>query len=110
MPHLSLSDWNVNYKSFKFTCGRFIVDETENLRQREIIFDPNQLARVATDLVSATRCLSIEKYPCDIFNEAAIVCTGHGREVVVQILNPNAGIPYFFTASKIATVDFVYTI
>jgi hypothetical protein len=43
MSRLSLLDWIGNYKSFKFTCGQFIVDKTENLRQREIIADSHVL-------------------------------------------------------------------
>jgi hypothetical protein len=35
------------------TRGRFIVDEVENLRKREIRFDMNRLARVAADSVGS---------------------------------------------------------
>jgi hypothetical protein len=46
--------------SFKFTRGRFIVDEVENLRKREIRFDMNRLARVAAALAMTSRPSSID--------------------------------------------------
>jgi hypothetical protein len=46
-------DWNSNDEFFKFTRGRFIVDEAENLRKGEIKFDLNRLARVAADSIGA---------------------------------------------------------
>ncbi|KAJ5597314.1 hypothetical protein N7537_007398 [Penicillium hordei] len=39
-------DWNSNHEFFKFTRGRFIVDEVENFPNRDIKFDMNRLARV----------------------------------------------------------------
>jgi hypothetical protein len=30
-----------------------------------------------------------------------------GNEVIAKVLNPNAGRPYFATASEVATMDFV---
>lgn len=31
-----------------------------------------------------------------------------GREVIAKLPNPNAGRPYFTTASEVATMDFVW--
>ncbi|EER26282.1 hypothetical protein CPC735_004530 [Coccidioides posadasii C735 delta SOWgp] len=99
-------DWNSNDEFFKFTRGRFIVDEVENLRKREIRFDMNSLARVAADSVGAARCIAIEKYPDGMFNKAFLMSMDDGREVIAKVPNPNAGVPHFTTASEVATMDF----
>ncbi|KMU89845.1 hypothetical protein CIHG_07528 [Coccidioides immitis H538.4] len=102
----SRTDWNSNDEFFKFTRGRFIVDEVENLRKREIRFDMNSLARVAADSVGAARCIAIEKYPDGMFNKAFLMSMDDGREVIAKVPNPNAGVPHFTTASEVATMDF----
>lgn len=113
-PYLSVingslihSDWGSNDEFFKFTRGRFVVDEAENLRRREVRFDLSQLARVAADSVGAAQCVSIKKYPDGMFNKAFLLSMEDGREVVAKVPNPNAGIPHFTTASEVATMDFV---
>jgi hypothetical protein len=83
------------------------VDETENLRRREIRFDLNELAGVAADSLGATQCISIKKYPDGMFNKAFLLSMEDGREVVAKVPNPNAGIPHFTTASEVATMAFV---
>ncbi|PYH76647.1 phosphotransferase enzyme family protein [Aspergillus uvarum CBS 121591] len=102
----SQTDWNSNDEFFKFTRGRFIVDEVENLRKREIRFDMNSLARVAAESVGAARCISIKKYPDGMFNKAFLMSMDDGREVIAKVPNPNAGVPHFTTASEVATMDF----
>ncbi|OQD76199.1 hypothetical protein PENDEC_c005G03900 [Penicillium decumbens] len=104
--HSSVSDWNSNDEFFKLMRGRFIVDGAENLQRREIKFDLNRLARVAADSVGAAQCISIKKYPDGMFNKALLMSMNNGREVVVKVPNPNAGVPHFTTASEVATMDF----
>ncbi|KAL4934905.1 hypothetical protein BDV06DRAFT_229316 [Aspergillus oleicola] len=102
----SQTDWNSSDEFFEFTRGRFIVDEAENLRKREITFDLNSLAKVAADLVGAARCIAIKKYPDGMFNKAFLMSMKDGQEVIAKIPNPIAGIPHFTTASEVATMDF----
>ncbi|EFR03147.1 phosphotransferase enzyme family protein [Nannizzia gypsea CBS 118893] len=104
--YLHPPDWNSNDAFFTFTRGRFVVDEAENFRKREIRFDLNQLARVAADAVGAAHCVSVRKYPDGMFNKAFLLTMNNGREVVAKVPNPNAGIPHFTTASEVATMDF----
>ncbi|KAJ5186517.1 hypothetical protein N7449_011281 [Penicillium cf. viridicatum] len=59
-----------------------------------------------TDSVGASKCISIEKYPDDMFNKAFLMTMDNGREVVSKVPNPNAGVPHFTTASEVATMDF----
>lgn len=83
------------------------MDETENLRQREIKFDMNRLASVAAESVGAAQCISVKKYPDGMFNKAYLMSMDNGREIVAKVPNPNAGISHFTTASEVATMDFV---
>ncbi|KAH9864621.1 hypothetical protein J1614_010556 [Plenodomus biglobosus] len=98
--------WNSDGGFFRFTRGRFIVDETENVRQREVRFDLNRLARAAAESVGAAQCISVKKYPDGMFNKAYLMTMEDGQEVVAKVPNPNAGIPHFTTASEVATMNF----
>ncbi|PYI05926.1 hypothetical protein BO78DRAFT_446811 [Aspergillus sclerotiicarbonarius CBS 121057] len=106
----SQRDWNTNDEFFKFTRGRFLVNEAENLRTREIRFDMNHLARAAAESIGATQCISIQKYPDGMFNKAFLMTMDNGREIVAKVPNPNAGVPHFTTASEVATMDFARTV
>ncbi|KAI2820119.1 hypothetical protein CBS63078_3396 [Aspergillus niger] len=88
----SHTDWNTHDVFFKITRGRFLVDEAENLRMREIKFDMNDSP----------------KYPDGMFNKAFLMSMDNGREVVAKVPNPNSGIPHLTTASEVATMNFVY--
>ena len=63
-------DWNSNKEFFKFTCGRFLVDELKNLQKREVQFNMNEHAKVAADSIGASKCVSIKKYPDDMCKKA----------------------------------------
>ncbi|PLN85569.1 kinase-like domain-containing protein, partial [Aspergillus taichungensis] len=102
----SQTGWNSKDEFFKFTRGRFVIDEAENLRKREVRFDMNRLARIAADSVGAAQCISITKYPDGMFNKAFLMSMDNGREVIAKVPNPNAGAPHFTTASEVATMDF----
>ncbi|KAI3266447.1 hypothetical protein CBS147309_6164 [Penicillium roqueforti] len=104
----SHSDWNSDDEFFKFTRSRFLVDEAENLRRREIKFNLNRLASVAADSIGAAQCISIIKYPDGMFNKTFLMTMEDGREVVAKVPNPNSGIPHFTMASEFATTDFVW--
>ena len=105
--NLNSPDWNSNDEFFKFTRSRFLVDESENLKKREIQFSMNELAKVAADKIGASKCVSIRKYPDGMYNKAYLLSMEDGQEVVAKVPNPNAGIPHFTTASEVATMDFV---
>ncbi|KAG0160882.1 hypothetical protein PDIDSM_8414 [Penicillium digitatum] len=95
----SFMHWNSNDEFFEFTRGRFIVDETDDLRRREITCDMNMLVRVAADSVGAAEYISITKYPDGMFNKAFLMTMEDGREVVAKVPNPNAGIAHSTTAN-----------
>lgn len=100
------TDWNTRDEFFKFTRGRFILDENENLRKREVVFDMNELAKVAADSVGAAQCVDIRKFADGMFNKAFLMLMDDGQEVVAKVPNPNAGRAHYTTASEVATMDF----
>jgi hypothetical protein len=107
MYGLHEADWNRERDLFQFTRGRFVYDESENLTRRRIQFNMNNLADIAARTIGATRCDKIEKCPDGLYNKAYILTMDNGKEVVGKVLNPNAGVPHYTTASEVATMDFV---
>ena len=84
-----------------------MYDEAEQMAQRHVRFDMNELARVAADTVGATECVDIEKCPDGMYNKAFLFTMDNGKQVIGKVPNPNAGLPHFTTASEVATMDFV---
>ena len=69
-----------------------------------------ELARLSAEAVGAESCIGIEKYPDGMYNKAFLLTMDDGSQVVAKVPNPNAGRPYFTTASEVATMDFVGSI
>ncbi|KAF2822687.1 phosphotransferase enzyme family protein [Ophiobolus disseminans] len=74
---------------------------------REAKFVLNELASVAANSVGATRCIDIVKFSDGLFNKAFLMSMDNGQEIVAKVLNPNAGMAHFTTASEVGTMDFV---
>ena len=83
------------------------MNEDENLRKREVVFDMNELAKVAANSVGAARCVDVRKFTDGMFNKAFLMLMDDGQEVVAKVPNPNAGHAHYTTASEAATMDFV---
>lgn len=101
-----LLDWNETKDFFRFTRGRWVVDEAKQVRLRTHSFDMNQLAREAARCLNS-RCIHIEKLPDGLYNKAYLFRMNDGREVVGKVTNPSTGLPHYSTASEVATMDFV---
>ncbi|KAL1986892.1 hypothetical protein VTN96DRAFT_5309 [Rasamsonia emersonii] len=102
-------DWNDNEDFFRFTRGRFLRDEARELSSRYVRFNVNELARVAAQATGhgSRHCVKIEKLADGMHNKALLLTMDNGLQVVGKIPNPNAGRPYFTTASEVATMEFV---
>jgi hypothetical protein len=98
------ANWNTRNGFFKFTRGCFVLDEDESPRKREVVFDMNELAKVATDSVGAAQCINVRKFTDGMFNKAFLMLMD---EVVAKVPNPNAGRPHYSTASEVATTGFM---
>ncbi|DAA78638.1 TPA_exp: Uncharacterized protein A8136_2423 [Trichophyton benhamiae CBS 112371] len=74
--------------------------------KRRIRFDMHALASVAAGATSATKCVGIQRCPDGLYNKAFVLSMDNGKEVVAKLPNPNAGVPYYTTASEVATMEF----
>ncbi|KAM5429568.1 hypothetical protein McaMca56_006962 [Microsporum canis] len=92
---------------FRFTRGRFLCNETEQLTQRHVEFNVKELAATAAGAIGATKCINIQKCTDGHYNKAFLLTMDNGKEVIGKIPNPNAGPAHLTTASEVATMDFM---
>ena len=92
---------------FNFTRGRFLRDEAQELSKRHVEFNVKQLGHTAARATGAQSCVNLHKFADGMHNKAFLLTMDDGSEAVGKIPNPNAGLPYFTTASEVATMDFV---
>ncbi|KZF23492.1 phosphotransferase enzyme family protein [Xylona heveae TC161] len=71
-----------------------------------------ELVRVATASLGCgpDSCISVEKLPEGNYNKVFLIKLHDGRQVVAKVPNPNAGLPFYTTASEAATMEFVRTV
>lgn len=101
------SGWNTCEDFFKYTRGRFVRNERYEMSQRYVRFNMDELANIAAKSVGSERCVRVEKFADGMFNKTFLLTMQDGKEVVGKVPNPNAGQPYYTTASEVATMDFV---
>lgn len=92
---------------FRFTRGRFVVNEGFELSQRYVHFNVQELARIAAEAVGSASCINMGKYPDGLYNKALLLTIEARTQVVAKIPNPNAGQPHLTTASEVATMEFL---
>ncbi|KAL3417139.1 hypothetical protein PVAG01_11139 [Phlyctema vagabunda] len=95
---------------FRYTSGRWIWNEEQQLRNRFRRFNVPELQRVAAASVGAQECISMVKMAEGSFNKVFRLVMDNDRVVIARIPNPNAGPPYYTTASEVATMDFARNI
>ncbi|EFQ99359.1 hypothetical protein MGYG_08971 [Nannizzia gypsea CBS 118893] len=95
-----------NKELSEYVRGRFIFDENEQMIKRRLGFDMHALTSAAANSVGATRCINIQRCPDGLYNKAFILSMDNGKEVIAKLPNLNAGIPYYTTASEVASMDF----
>ncbi|KAL4954537.1 hypothetical protein BDW69DRAFT_193970 [Aspergillus filifer] len=101
---------------FRFTRGRFIGNEAQELAQRYMKFNVEELAKLAERAAAAEapgnrprrrKCIRIEKLADGMHNKALRFTMDSGVQVLGKVPNPNAGLKYFTTVSEVATMDFM---
>lgn len=91
---------------FRYTLGRWLIDEKTQQQQRYVKFDLDSLCRLAAAHFSdATKCVRVVKLEGN-FNKALLLTMDDGNEVIAKIPCPNAGLPSLTTASEVATLKF----
>ena len=92
---------------FRYTSGRWLWDEEQQLRDRYKAFNVIQLQAVAAQAVGSDRCASITKLAEGGLNKVFRLLMSDGRTALARIPNPNAGPSFYTTASEVATLEFV---
>jgi hypothetical protein len=92
---------------FHYTSGRWLWDEESQLRERYLVFNVQELQRVAAESVGAQCCVSITKLAEGGYNKVFRLVMDNGSVAIARIPNPNAGPAQRTTASEVATMDFV---
>ena len=100
-------DWNENKDFFRYTAGRFLFEETNQMACRYIEFDMNELVHIAASSIASNSCVAVRKLPEGQYSKAFLLTMDDGKRVVAKVPNPNAGQPHYTTASEVATMDFV---
>jgi hypothetical protein len=92
---------------FRYTSGRWLWDEVSQLRERMLVFNVQELQRIAAESVGAQSCVSITKLAEGGYNKVFRLVMDNGSVAIARIPNPNAGPAHKTTASEVATMDFV---
>ena len=101
------TDWNDNQDFFRYTAGRFLLEETNQMACRYIKFNMNKLVHIAARLVGSRTCVAVRKLPEGQYSKAYLWTMDDEQRVVAKVPNPNAGRPHYITASEVATLEFV---
>lgn len=103
-PSTSLDEYE---DFFRYTSGRWIWDEEQQLRDRYRVFDVPALQHIAAESVGSSDCVSMMKLAEGGFNKVFRLVMNDGKIVIARIPNPNAGPSFYTTASEVATMEFV---
>lgn len=91
----------------RFTSGRWLWDEHQQLACRYVKFDMSNLLKLAASAIGSKSCVQVIKISEGQYNKVFLLTMGDGREAIAKLPNPNAGRPHFTTANEVATMDFV---
>jgi hypothetical protein len=92
---------------FRYTSGRWLWDEQQQLRDRYRVFDVAELQNSAAKATGSDGCVSMTKLAEGGFNKVFRLLMNDGKAVLARIPNPNAGPPFYTTAAEVATMEFV---
>ncbi|KKZ63150.1 hypothetical protein EMCG_02527 [[Emmonsia] crescens] len=91
----------------RFTSGRWLWGEPQQLACRYVKFDMPNLLKLAASVIGSKSCAQVVKISEGQYNKVFLLTMSDGREVIAKLPNPNAGRPHFTTASEVATMDFL---
>ncbi|KAM5468853.1 hypothetical protein MauCBS54593_004848 [Microsporum audouinii] len=93
---------------YQYTGGRWLYNEAKQLADRSLTFNMKELVRTAATSqgYDINSCIKVEKLPEGDFNKTFLITFQNGKQVIAKIPNRNAGLPFYNTASEVATMDF----
>ncbi|KAF2755863.1 kinase-like protein [Pseudovirgaria hyperparasitica] len=97
-------------KFYRYTSGRWLWNEHDQLACRYVRFNLPGLLQVSSKAMGGRSCVEIEKLHEGNFNKVFLITFDDGRDLIAKIPNPNAGPPHFTTASEVATMDYIRNI
>lgn len=92
---------------FRYTSGRWLWNEEQQLRDRYRVFNPVALQSLAAESVGSKRCVSMQKLAEGGYSKVFRLLMDDGKTVIARIPNPNAGPRFYTAASEVATMEFV---
>lgn len=92
---------------FNSTRYRYVANEAEELSQRYVEFDVEELSKIAAHAVGSRQCISITKGDDGSFNRILVLEMDDGKQAIAKIPTPNAGPAHELIASEVATMEFV---
>jgi hypothetical protein len=106
--HLLVINWHDD-TFHRYTSGRWLFNEPEQLADRYVNFDMNELVRATAKCLGSdiSACTNVQKLPEGNYNKVFLLTMSDGQQAVAKVPNPNAGRPFYTTASEVATMDFV---
>ncbi|KAI2708403.1 hypothetical protein CBS147332_6464 [Penicillium roqueforti] len=91
----------------RFTSGRWLWNERQQLACRYVKFDHSTLLKVAASAVGSKACTYVLKISEGQYNKLFQLTIDDRCDIIAKLPNPNAGRPHFTTASEVATMDFL---
>ncbi|KAF9894411.1 Phosphotransferase enzyme [Aspergillus nanangensis] len=91
---------------FRYTSGRWLWDEEQQVQDRYKAFNVPQLQNLAAQATGSNGCDSITKLAEGGFNKVFRLNMNDGKTILARIPNPNAGPSFYTTASEVATMEF----
>lgn len=102
------SSQNDDYEDFyRYTSGRWLWDEQEQLRKRYRRFNVPALCQIACESVGARECTSMSKMAEGESNKVFRLVMDNGEVVIARVPMPNIGPTRLIMASEVASMDFV---
>lgn len=92
---------------FRYTSGRWLWNEEEQLRLRYTPFEVQRLQHLAAAAVGARTCLTMTKTAEGDYSKTFRLTMDNGATVVAKISRPFEAPGYYTTASEVATMEFV---
>ncbi|KDQ15000.1 hypothetical protein BOTBODRAFT_625693 [Botryobasidium botryosum FD-172 SS1] len=107
---VSGNDQGTKYEDF-YRCStkRWIYNEKQQFALRYVKFDAPALQRIATEVIGAAHCISMEKLAEGSFNKIFLLRFDNEKELIARIPCPIAGPPHLTVASEVATIEFART-
>jgi len=99
--------WPSRDSLFNSTRYRYVSNEAEELCQRYIEFDVEELVKEAVYAVGSQKCISVKKGDDGSFNRILVLEMDDGKQVIAKIPTPNAGPAHQLIASEVGTMEFV---